>query len=110
MKKNTLKLIALTLALILALPAGTAFAGTATSTLNVSATVTATCTINANALNFGAYNPNRAFMDHLLQWNLIHRGEMELRDIFASTPFGGDIDVVVEPRGVNLVAIAVKRP
>ncbi len=59
--------------------------------------------------NFGSHNPNKAFMDHLLQWNLIHRSERELRSIFASTPFGGDIDVVAEPRGVNLVAIAVKR-
>jgi SAM-dependent methyltransferase len=60
--------------------------------------------------NFGAYNPNRAFMDHLLQWNLIHRNEIDLRKIFASTPFGDDIDVIAEPLGVNLVAIAVKRP
>jgi SAM-dependent methyltransferase len=59
--------------------------------------------------NFGAYNPNKAFMDHLLQWNLIHRNEMELRNIFAATPFGDELDVVAEPRGVNLVAIAVKR-
>ena len=60
--------------------------------------------------NFGSHNPNKAFMDHLLQWTLIHRSEKELRNIFASTPFEGDIDVVAEPRGVNLIAIAVKRP
>jgi extracellular factor (EF) 3-hydroxypalmitic acid methyl ester biosynthesis protein len=59
--------------------------------------------------NFGTHNPNKAFMDHLLQWNLIHRSERELRNIFAATPFGDDIDVVAEPHGVNLVAIAVKR-
>ena len=60
--------------------------------------------------NFGTHNPNKAFMGHLLQWNLIHRSKKELRNIFAATPFGGNIDVVAEPRGVNLVAIAVKHP
>jgi spore coat protein U-like protein len=58
LKTKSLKLIALTLACILALPAGTAFAGTQTSSLAVTATVNANCTIAVGALGFTpAYDP-----------------------------------------------------
>jgi spore coat protein U-like protein len=58
LKTKSLKLIALTLALILALPAGTAFAGTQSSTLSVTATVNANCTIAVGSLAFTpAYDP-----------------------------------------------------
>ncbi len=59
--------------------------------------------------NFGLENPDRAFMDHVLHWRLIHRGPDELRAIFAKTPFGEDVDVIAEEEGVNLFVIATKQ-
>jgi SAM-dependent methyltransferase len=59
--------------------------------------------------NFGPANPHRAFMDHLLKWELIHRSEADLRDIFEDTPFGGDaVEILMEKHGVNLFVRAVK--
>ncbi len=59
--------------------------------------------------NFGPANPHRAFLDHLLKWELIHRSESELRTIFDDTPFRGDmVEVIAEPHGVNLFVRAVK--
>ena len=58
--------------------------------------------------NFGLNNRNRAFMQHLLQWNLIHRSEEDLRNIFLDTPFGKNIDVLSESEGINLFAMARK--
>jgi len=60
--------------------------------------------------NFGQNNPNRAMMEHLLQWNLVHRSEADLRDIFFHTPFGKNIDVLSESEGINLFAVARKQP
>ena len=59
--------------------------------------------------NFGGENPNRAFMDNLLHWNLIHRDEGELKNLFASTPFGGQVSVLAEPNRVNLFAVAERK-
>ena len=58
--------------------------------------------------NFGPGNPNRAFMDHLLQWKLIHRDPENLRNLMADTPFGAEAEVYSEPEGVNLFLIARK--
>lgn len=59
--------------------------------------------------NFGPANPHRAFMDHLLKWELIHRSEAELLEIFADTPFGSDdVEILSEKHGVNLFVRAVK--
>ncbi|MBW1712873.1 MAG: class I SAM-dependent methyltransferase [Deltaproteobacteria bacterium] len=60
--------------------------------------------------NFGTNNPNRVFMDQILHWNLIHRDEEELKDLFASTPFAGKVEVVCEEQRVNLFAVGVKGP
>ncbi len=59
--------------------------------------------------NFSKANPNKAWMDHIFQWKLIHRDENDLKSIFDKTPFGRDIEVLSEPEGVNLFAIARKR-
>ena len=53
-------------------------------------------------------NPNRAFMDHLLQWKLIHRDPEKLRGLLADTPFGAEMEVYSETEGVNLFLIARK--
>ena len=58
--------------------------------------------------NFGPRNPNRAFMDHLLQWKLIHRDPEKLRGLLADTPFGAEMEVYSETEGVNLFLIARK--
>ncbi len=58
--------------------------------------------------NFGPGNPNRAFMDHLLQWKLIHRDPEKLRVLLAGTPFGAEVEIFAEPEGVNLFLIARK--
>jgi CRP-like cAMP-binding protein/SAM-dependent methyltransferase len=52
--------------------------------------------------NFGPNNPNRIFMDRILQWKLIHRDEDELRQLFAETPFGQKAEIIAEKNGVNL--------
>lgn len=58
--------------------------------------------------NFGPTNPNRAFMDHVLHWRLIHRSEDELRGLFAMTPFKQEVQIMTEGQGLNLFAIATK--
>ncbi len=58
--------------------------------------------------NFSKANPNKAWMDHIFQWKLIHRDEQDLKSIFAKTPFGENIEVLSEPEGVNLFAVATK--
>jgi extracellular factor (EF) 3-hydroxypalmitic acid methyl ester biosynthesis protein len=58
--------------------------------------------------NFTRSNPNRVFMDHLLDWKLIYRDESNLRDLFAESPFGLDIEVKAEHEQVNLFAVATK--
>jgi SAM-dependent methyltransferase len=58
--------------------------------------------------NFSPNNPNRAFMDHIVSWRLIYRDETELRELFAESPFGGNIDLVSEEQQVNLFAVATK--
>jgi extracellular factor (EF) 3-hydroxypalmitic acid methyl ester biosynthesis protein len=58
--------------------------------------------------NFGHGNDNRAFLDHILQWKLIHRSSDELRGIFFRTQFGEHVRIEAEENGVNLFAIATK--
>lgn len=59
--------------------------------------------------NFSPANPDRVFMDHMLYWRLIHRDSDEMRQIFAESDFGGVVEVLVEPEGVNLFAVAQRR-
>jgi extracellular factor (EF) 3-hydroxypalmitic acid methyl ester biosynthesis protein len=58
--------------------------------------------------NFGPANPNRAFMDFLLQWKLIHRSSEHLQALMAGTPFGTGIEILHEPEGINLFLVARK--
>lgn len=58
--------------------------------------------------NFGESSPNRAFMDHILKWNLIYRSEEELTNILAGTSFGNRVRVVKELNGINLFALATR--
>ncbi len=50
-------------------------------------------------------NPSRAFMDHVLDWVLIHRSEEELRSLFGRSKFGStNVSCQLEPAGVDLFA------
>lgn len=58
--------------------------------------------------NFGPNNPHRMFMDHIILWKLIHRSGEELREIFAGTAFGDNVEIAAEEQTINLFAIARK--
>jgi hypothetical protein len=54
-------------------------------------------------------NPTRAFMDHILEWPLIHRTADELRELFARSRFGAaPVALELEPAGVDLFATCRK--
>lgn len=60
--------------------------------------------------NFDAENPDKAFMDHILEWRLIHRTPDGLRGLFARSKFGDTpMDVIYEEQHINLFAICTKR-
>jgi len=55
-------------------------------------------------------NPDKAYMDHILEWPLIHRSADEQRDLFRRSRFGtGPVRLELEPAGVDLFAFAAKR-
>ena len=57
--------------------------------------------------NFGTSNPDRDFMDHVLDWRLYHRTPDDMRRLFAESSFGSaPVEVRVEPAGINLMAMA----
>ena len=58
--------------------------------------------------NFGPGNYHRAFLDHILQWKLIHRSEEELLDLFSRSRFGGHVRILTEESGINLFAMATR--
>lgn len=60
--------------------------------------------------NFDMSNPNKAFMDHVVEWELIHRTADDMRTLFARSRFQQTpVEVRPEDAGVNLFAVAVKR-
>lgn len=59
--------------------------------------------------NFSPANPDRVFMDHMLYWRLIHRDGAEMEQIFAESDFGAVREILFEPEGVNLFAVAQRR-
>lgn len=59
--------------------------------------------------NFDVDNPDRAFMDHLLDWRLIHRSPQDLADLFARSEFGhAPVEIRREATGINLFASATR--
>lgn len=58
--------------------------------------------------NFSPQNPIRMFMDHILDWKLIHRSEEDLIRLHDGTPFAGHVSVISEDQGINLFSVAVK--
>lgn len=57
--------------------------------------------------NFTFY-PDRLFLDKLLKWELIYRTGDGLRELFAPTPFGDQVEIIAEQAQVNLFAVATK--
>ncbi|WP_187394940.1 SAM-dependent methyltransferase [Pigmentiphaga aceris] len=59
--------------------------------------------------NFHPQNVNRAFMDHVLEWRLIHRGEADMDRLFQASSFARPATrVFMEDEGVNLFAECIK--
>ncbi len=55
--------------------------------------------------NFDISNPNKAYMDHVLEWVLIHRSAEQLIELFSRSKFGGSrVSVEAEASGINLFA------
>ncbi len=59
--------------------------------------------------NFSPQNPNRAWMDHILQWRLIHRSPEEMKSIYEESSFGDLWRIDSEEQRINLFAIGKKR-
>jgi hypothetical protein len=54
-------------------------------------------------------NPDKAYMDHILEWVLIHRTAEELCELFARSRFGAaPVSLREEPAGVDLFAFCRK--
>jgi extracellular factor (EF) 3-hydroxypalmitic acid methyl ester biosynthesis protein len=59
--------------------------------------------------NFHTGNPDRAFMDLVVDWKLIHRSEEDMNRLFHSSKFGRTCtEVQYEDAGVNMFACCVK--
>ena len=55
--------------------------------------------------NFHPRNPDKAFMDHVLEWRLIHRDESDMNRLFETSKFGRPCtNIRFEQQGVNLFA------
>lgn len=59
--------------------------------------------------NFHKRNPDKAMMDHVLEWKLIHRDEADMDRLFQSSKFGRKCTrVLFEPEKINLFAECVR--
>ncbi len=59
--------------------------------------------------NFHKKNPAKAFMDHILEWKLIHRTEADMNRLFAASKFGKPCShMTFEKSGINLFASCSK--
>ncbi len=59
--------------------------------------------------NFHPKNPDRALMDHVLDWRLIHRDEADMNRLFRASKFAAPCsELRLEEAGVNLFAFGQK--
>jgi len=50
-------------------------------------------------------NPDRVFMDHMLDWRLIHRSDADMRALFARSRFSGtELRIAADETGADLLA------
>lgn len=59
--------------------------------------------------NFSPNNPNRAVMDNILQWKLIHRSGDDLIAIFNDSYFGDQVEIIAEEQKINLFAVGTRK-
>ena len=60
--------------------------------------------------NFHPRNPDKALMDHVFDWRLIHRTEADMDRLFRASAFQRDCtNVRFEEQGINLSADCVKQ-
>jgi SAM-dependent methyltransferase len=60
--------------------------------------------------NFHPKNPNKAMMDYVLDWKLIHRSEEDMNRLFAASDFAQPCtDIRFEQAGVNLFAECIRQ-
>ena len=61
--------------------------------------------------NFHPGNPNKVFMDYVLDWRLIHRDEDDMHRLFSASKFGRPCtNIWYEGERINLFAECVKAP
>lgn len=59
--------------------------------------------------NFHPRNPDKAAMDYVLDWRLIHRDEAKMDELYQRSQFGrGSTQIKFEEEGINLFAECVK--
>lgn len=58
--------------------------------------------------NFHTRNPTKAFMDHVLDWKLIHRSEADMRRLFAASRFRTCTRISYEPLRINMFCEGLK--
>jgi len=59
--------------------------------------------------NFHPSNTCKAFMDHVLEWRLVHRSEADMDRLYRASAFGRDCTTIrFEEQGINLFAECVK--
>ena len=59
--------------------------------------------------NFHSSNPAKAFMDHVLDWRLIHRTEADMDRLYRASAFARDCtNIRFEQQGINMFAECVK--
>lgn len=60
--------------------------------------------------NFHPRNPNRAMMDYVLEWRLIHRDEDKMNEVFQASRFASPCSrILFEEEGIDLFAEGIKR-
>ncbi len=59
--------------------------------------------------NVADTNPSKAWMEYLLEWNLIYRGDEEMRSLVPDSPAVGEVTLKRDVTGVNLFLEIRKR-
>jgi len=61
--------------------------------------------------NFETSNSDRPLMDYILDWQLIHRSESQIRDLFSRSNLAdGKLEVKFDDTGTQLLAVCAKAP
>ncbi len=58
--------------------------------------------------NYSINNPNKAWMDHIFMWRLIHRTEKDMKQLLMKGGFTQQIQTIHDKEKVNLIVTAIK--